>query len=80
MHYLFSCDIYFSTTWHIPVYEGTYKTLGHKHPVIYTAADMGEYSSPKKYMELERDYLLTLSGINPERSLETHKIFYAENH
>ena len=34
----------------------------------------------EKGMELERDLLLTLSGVNPERSLETHKRFYPENH
>ena len=34
------------------VYEGTYKTLGHTHNVIYTEAEMGENSPPKKVMEL----------------------------
>ena len=28
----------------------TYKNLGHTHPVIYTEAEMGEYSTPKKGM------------------------------
>ena len=59
------------------VYEVTYETLGHKHPGISTAADMGWYSLTKKGMELERDYLLTLSIINPEISLDIHKIFYS---
>ena len=62
------------------VYDVTYETLGHTHSGIYTEADMGEYSPPKKGMESERGYLLTLSIINPERSLETHRIFHPENH
>ena len=41
---------------------------------------MGEYITRKKGMELERDYLLTLSIISEEKSLETHEIFYPENH
>ena len=61
------------------VYDVTYKTLGHTHPVISTAADMGEYSPPNKWMELERYSLLNLSSINPEILLETHKIFHPEN-
>ena len=60
------------------VYDVTYKNLGHTHPGISTAEDMGEYIPPKKGMELERDSLLTLSSINPEISLETHKIFHPE--
>ena len=49
------------------VYDVTNKTIGHTHPVIYTAADMGEYSPPKKGMELEMNLSLKLSSINPER-------------
>ena len=60
------------------VYDITYKTLVHTHPVIYIAAQMGEYSATKKVMELERNYLLTLQSINPEISLETHKILHPE--
>ena len=41
----------------------TYKTLGHTHPGIYTAADMGEYSPYKKGMELERNFSFNLSRI-----------------
>ena len=48
-------------------YECTYEILGHTHAGIYNTADMGEYIPPKTYMELERDSLFKLSGINPER-------------
>ena len=48
MHYMYSHDIYFSKTYHLSVYETTYKTIGHTHPVIVTASDKGEYSPPKK--------------------------------
>ena len=58
------------------VHDVTYKTLGHTHPVIFTAVDIGEYSTPKKWMELEINSSLTLSIINTERLLETHKIFH----
>ena len=34
------------------VYEITYKTLDHTHPVISTAAYMGEYITYKKGVEL----------------------------
>ena len=60
------------------VYDVTYETLGPTHPVICTSEYMGEYSPPKKGMELERYSLLNLSSINPERSLDTHKIFHHE--
>ena len=62
------------------VYDVTYKTLGNTHPGISTPEDMGKNSPPKKGVEMERDPLLTLSSINPERSLETHKIFHLEDH
>ena len=62
------------------VYDVTYETLGHTHPVICTSAYMGEYIPPNKGVELERYYLLTLSGINLEISLETHIIFILKNH
>ena len=39
---------------------------------------MGEYIPPKKGMELESNFLLTLSIIHTERSLETHKVFQPE--
>ena len=42
------------------VYDVTYKNLGHTHSGIYNAEDMGEYSTPNKGMELERDSLSTL--------------------
>ena len=48
----------------MPVYDVTYKTLGHTQPEISTAADMGEYIPPKKGMELESNLSLTLSSIN----------------
>ena len=47
--------------------------IGHKHPGIFTVSDMGEYNSLNKGMELERNLSLTLSSINLEISLETHK-------
>ena len=31
-------------------------------------------------MELESNYLSTLSSIHPEKSLKTHEIFHPENH
>ena len=58
------------------VYDVTYKTLGRTYPVIYTAVEMGWYSPSNKWTELERNFSLTLSSINPERSLENHKIFH----
>ena len=60
-------------------YDITYKTIGHTYPVISTEADMGEYSPPKKWVQLERNLSLTLTIITPERSLETHKRFHPEN-
>ena len=39
---------------------------------------MGEYSPYNKGIELESNLLLNLSVINPERSLETHKISHPE--
>ena len=60
------------------VYKITYQTLYHTYPGISTAADIGKYSPSTICMELERDLSLTLSSINPEISLETHKIFHPE--
>ena len=60
------------------VYEVTYKTLGHAHPVISTTAEMGEYGPYKKGMELESNLSLTLSSINLEISLKTHQISHPE--
>ena len=34
------------------VYDVTNKTLGHIRPEMSTASYMGEYSPPKKHMEL----------------------------
>ena len=62
----------------MPVYDVTYKTLGHTHSGIFTAVEICEYIPPKKEIELERDDLLNLSSINPEISLEIHKIFHLE--
>ena len=45
------------------VHDVTYKTLGQKHPVIYTASEMGEYSPSNKGMELERSFSFTQSSI-----------------
>ena len=42
------------------VYDVTYKTLGHTRPIISTAAEVDEYSLPKKWLESERYYLLNL--------------------
>ena len=78
MQNLCSRTISFSTTWHMSVYEITYKTIGQTHHVIYTAEEMGEYSPPKKGMEVERNLSLTLSIINTKILLETHKIFHLE--
>ena len=79
MHYTCSRNTYFSTTYYMPVYYVIYKTLSHKHPGIYTSAEIIDQIPPNKWMELERDLSLTLSGIKMERSLETHKIFHPEN-
>ena len=49
----------------MPVYDITYKTLGHTHPGISTAAKMGEYTPPKKGMELGSNALGNLSSIHP---------------
>ena len=48
------------------VYDVTCETLGHTHPVIYTAVYMGEYIPSKKGIKLERTFLFTLSSIIPE--------------
>ena len=42
------------------VCDVTYKNLGHKNPGIYTVAEMSEYSPPKKGMDLESNFALTL--------------------
>ena len=52
-----------------------YETLDHTHPVIFTASENGEYIPTKKYMELERNSLLTLSSNNPEIPLENHIVY-----
>ena len=39
---------------------------------------MGEYSPPKNGMESERNLSLKIYTVNPERSLENHKIFHTE--
>ena len=62
------------------VYNVTYKTLGHTHPRISTAEEMGSYSPPKKGMESERNFSLTPSSFNLEIELDTHRIFHPENH
>ena len=72
MHYLYSRDIYFSTTYNLSVYDITYDTLYHTHPEIVTAAEKGEYIQTKIYMKLERNSSLTLSCTHPETLLETH--------
>ena len=61
------------------VYDVTYKTLSHIHPGISTSEDIVGYIPPKKGVELERAYLLTLLIINLLISLETHKTFHPEN-
>ena len=76
MHYLFSRYIHFSTTYHLSVYDITYETLGHTHPVIFTVTDNAEYIPTKTDMELESNSLLTPSSIHPEKSMETHEIFH----
>ena len=53
MHYLRNHDIYFSTTYHMPVYDITYKNLGHTHYEIDTTAEKDEYNPPKKSIQLE---------------------------
>ena len=79
IHYPWSCDIWFSTAWYILVYEATYKTLGLTHPGISTTSNVGRKSSHNKGMELERYSLLTLIGVNPEISLETHEKVHTKN-
>ena len=75
MHYTFSRNIHLSKTQHMSVQDITYETLGHTHPVISTASDLGKCSLPKKGMKLERNFSLTLSSIDPDISLQTHKYF-----
>ena len=48
IHYLCSRDIYFYTTYNMSGYYVTYDTIGQTHPGISTAANMDEYSPPKK--------------------------------
>ena len=67
MHYLGSRNIHFYTTYHISVYEITHKTLVHTKPGITTESEKGEYNTPKKGMELENNFSLKPSSINPER-------------
>ena len=78
MHYRCRCDTYFSITYNLSVYRVTYKNLGHTHPGNGTAAEKGEYRPTQKYMEPERNSLSNLSSIHPEKSLDTHEIFYPE--
>ena len=66
MLYLCSRNIYLSTTYHQSVYEITYENLGRIHPAFVTAGNNGEYNPYKKGMELEFNFLLTLSIIHPE--------------
>ena len=75
---MYSHDIYFFKTYNLSVYDITYETLCHKHPVIVTAEDKGEYIPTNKDMWLERNSLLTLSVIHPEKSLWTHERFHTE--
>ena len=49
----------------------TYKTLGHTHPGIYTAAEMNEYIPCKKGVELERNLSFNLLIINHDNHWET---------
>ena len=65
MHYLLSRNTYFSTMYHMSVYDVTYKTLGHTNLIIYTAVDVVEYIPYKQGVYLERNFSLTLSSINP---------------
>ena len=58
------------------VYDVTYETIGHTYPVIYTAAEMGEYSPSKKGMKLERNFSFTLSSISTENHWETRTWSY----
>ena len=46
---------------------------------VILGAYIFEYRPPDKGIALEINLSSTLSIINPERSLETHKIFYPEN-
>ena len=62
----------------MPVYDVTYENLSYTHPVIYTAAKMGEYIPSKKRMKMKRNLSFTLSSTK-ERSLEPHKICHPEN-
>ena len=47
------------------VYDIIYETLDHTHPVIVTASEKVGYSPTKKYVESERNSLLTLSSTHP---------------
>ena len=69
MHYPCIIDTYFSTTYHMLVYDVICKTLGRIHPGISTSAEMCDYKPPKKDMELERNFSLILSSMNSERAL-----------
>ena len=62
------------------VYEITYETLDHKHPVIITEADKVKYIPTKKYREFDRNYLLNLSSNHPETLLEAHERFHPEKY
>ena len=68
-------NIHFSTIYHLLFHDITYKTLDHTHPAIVTAEERVEYIPTKKYMELERNSLLTLSSNNPEIPLENHIVY-----
>ena len=58
------------------VYDITYKTLGHTHHRNGTAAQKGERIPTKKEKEFEKNYLLNLPSIHPEKSLDTHEKCY----
>ena len=79
MHYLCSCDIYFSTTYQLSVYYITYETLYHTHPGPVTEAEKEKCSPTKNDMEFERNYLLTLSSNHPENYWRLMKYFILKN-
>ena len=79
MQYKWNLNIYFSATYHLSVYDVKLKKLGHTHPGIVTPADKGEYKSPNKLMELERNFSFTLSSNYSENHWRLMKYFILKN-
>ena len=74
MHYPWIFDIYVSITYHIEVYYMKYWTLGHTHHGIIITIEKFEYDSPKKGLELKRNFTLNLPNIHTKKSFRNRNM------